>query len=281
MTPRKEENPEKVLTRARVKRDMILSSIKGIHATALQARADVVRLPYLIIHADDLNELVEQFQHQQDVIIDALIDLDRISEYGQADRPLITCMESIRLEIKTILASAGPASAVPASVSEIKLSPSSFSVFVPQPAITLPKIELPTFNGDLLEWRSYRDIFVSLVHNNILIGDAQRFHFLLSSLKGDALDSVKSIPLNADNYAIAWEAVSNRFDDKCLLTSVNLHKILILSRPHTSRYPYTVCSCAAPCYWPTVFIIFNPRCLTRCPYLVYQLGQTRRLFCHG
>ncbi len=53
-------------------------------------------LQSLIIHAEDLNKFVEQFQHQQDEIIKALIDIESVSKFRQA----------MRLEIKTILTSA-------------------------------------------------------------------------------------------------------------------------------------------------------------------------------
>jgi len=95
MPSKKEESAENTLTRARVKRDKILKSIKGIHATALKARADIDKLPSLIIHAEDLNKFVDQFQCQQDVIINALIDLGRVSEFEQEDRPMTCSMESL------------------------------------------------------------------------------------------------------------------------------------------------------------------------------------------
>lgn len=220
MPPKKEETPENALARARVKRDNVLNSIKSIHATALAARADADRVPSLIIHADDLNEYVEQFQRQQDVIINALIDLNRVAEFDQDDRPMIASLESMRLEIKTVVASV-----VSTSASEIKSSSSSSIVSAPQQFVPLPKIQLPSFNGSLLEWRSFRDIYVSLVHDNTGIGDAERFHYLLSCLSGDALAVVKAIPLSANNYALAWEALSVRFDNKRLLASAHLDKL--------------------------------------------------------
>eukprot|EP00102_Acyrthosiphon_pisum_P021653 XP_016658863.1 PREDICTED: uncharacterized protein LOC103309027 [Acyrthosiphon pisum] len=227
---KKEEDPEIILTRARAKRDVLLKSINRIHDTAVEARDDISKVPALVIHAEDLNDFVGQFQYQQDIIIDALIGVNRVPEFEQDDHPLISTMDSLRLEIKTILASAVPVSAVPASaapanVSEIKSSPSSSIASASQQFISLPKIDLPTFDGNLLEWRSYRDIFVSLVHDNSLIGDAQRFHFLLASLKGDALKVIKSIPLSANNYALAWDAISKRFDNKRLLASAHLDKL--------------------------------------------------------
>lgn len=49
-------------------------------------------------------------------------------------------------------------------------------------SITLPKIELPKFNGDVVQWCSFRDMFLSLVHNNQNISDMERFYFLKSCL---------------------------------------------------------------------------------------------------
>jgi len=220
MPPKKEDDPKTVLTRARAKRNIVLKSIERMHVTALEARSDIGKVPALVAHADDLNNLVEQFQHQQDVIIDALLGVDRFTEFEQDDDPLFTSMDSMRLEIKTILASAAPVSA-----SEIKSSSSSSIASAPQQFVPLPKIQLPSFNGSLLEWRSFRDIYVSLVHDNTGIGDAERFHYLLSCLSGDALAVVKAIPLSANNYALAWEALSVRFDNKRLLASAHLDKL--------------------------------------------------------
>jgi hypothetical protein len=64
MPPKKEDDPKTILTRARAKRDIVLRSIKSMHVTALEARSDIGKVPALITHADDLNNLVEQFQRQ-------------------------------------------------------------------------------------------------------------------------------------------------------------------------------------------------------------------------
>jgi len=129
-------------------------------------------------------------------------------------------MESLRLEIKTIVASA-----VPVTTSESKSS-WSFTNSVPQQQfVALPKIKLPMFDGNLLLWRSFRDIYISLVHDNQHIDDAQRFHHLLSCLSGSALAIIKSIPLSAANYPIAWDALSERYNNKRLLASAHTDKL--------------------------------------------------------
>lgn len=53
MPPKKDESSETVLIRARVKRDIALNSIKGIHAMAVQALSDATLLPSLLIRAVD------------------------------------------------------------------------------------------------------------------------------------------------------------------------------------------------------------------------------------
>lgn len=91
--------------------------------------------------------------------------------------------------------------------------------------VQLPKIQLPKFDGSLLQWRSFRDIYVSLVHNNRSLGDAERFYYLISCLSGSALFVIKSVPLSVDNYAVGWGALLDRFDNKRLLASAHLDKL--------------------------------------------------------
>jgi len=105
MAPTKKEDiPEYTLARARVKRDIALKSIQGIYTTALEARADASLLPSLCIRAEDLNMFVDQFLSQQDSIINSLIDLNQIDDLELTDHPHITSMESMRFEIKNIVA---------------------------------------------------------------------------------------------------------------------------------------------------------------------------------
>lgn len=128
-------------------------------------------------------------------------------------------MKSMCREIKTIVESAAPT-----IVSEIKSS-YFFTVSAPQQFVPLQKIQLPLFDRSLLEWRSFCDIYAYFMHDNTGVGDAERFHYLLSCLLSDDLTIVKSIPLSANNYVIVWDVLSDRFDNKHLLASEHLNKI--------------------------------------------------------
>ncbi|XP_048001299.1 uncharacterized protein LOC125238053 [Leguminivora glycinivorella] len=83
--------------------------------------------------------------------------------------------------------------------------------------VRLPVISLPTFDGSYEHWLQFRDTFSSLVHNSQEITSIQKFHYLKSSLKGNALLVIDSLEFSADNYAIAWELLLNRYDNSRLL----------------------------------------------------------------
>jgi hypothetical protein len=54
-------------------------------------------------------------------------------------------------------------------------------------SLSLPKINLPTFSSDYTKWLSFKDLYVSLVHNNQELSDIKKLYYLKTCLKGDAL----------------------------------------------------------------------------------------------
>lgn len=91
--------------------------------------------------------------------------------------------------------------------------------------VKLPTIELPKFKGDLSEWLGFRDTFKSLIHENNQIKDIQKFHYLRASVESSAEQIIKSLEFSAANYAVAWEALCSRFDNKGLLIQNHIKAI--------------------------------------------------------
>ncbi|XP_011860315.1 PREDICTED: uncharacterized protein LOC105557632 [Vollenhovia emeryi] len=79
---------------------------------------------------------------------------------------------------------------------------------VPVPAynahVRLPRIELPTFAGAYADWHAFYDMFNSIIHSNRDLSATQKFHYLRSSLKGEASEVVSSLEISGNNYADAW-----------------------------------------------------------------------------
>ncbi|XP_066930926.1 uncharacterized protein [Clytia hemisphaerica] len=94
----------------------------------------------------------------------------------------------------------------------------------------LPKIELPTFKGDPLKWQGFWDQFKISIHENERINDIDRFNFLKKYLVGEALDSIKGLTLNSDNYKEAIEILCERYGNEQVLISSHMQSLLRIQK---------------------------------------------------
>lgn len=81
----------------------------------------------------------------------------------------------------------------------------------------LPKISLPKFSGDYMEWIPFRDIYVSLVHNNESLAKIQKFYYLKGTLVGEAASLIKTISATEANYESAWSTLESRYHNKRMI----------------------------------------------------------------
>lgn len=98
--------------------------------------------------------------------------------------------------------------------------------------IKLPTITLPTFDGSYDLWIEFRDTYLSIIHNSKDLDDIQKFHYLKSSLKGNALQVIKSLECSADNYVIAWDLLENRYNNSKLLIHNHVKSLFSLQSLH-------------------------------------------------
>ncbi|KAL0883544.1 hypothetical protein ABMA27_015698 [Loxostege sticticalis] len=87
--------------------------------------------------------------------------------------------------------------------------------------VKLPPLTIPSFNGDPNKWLSFRDTYLSLIHQNENIENINKFHYLKSYLQGPAISVINSVTVSSDNYIIAWNLLVERYDNKRLL--INEH----------------------------------------------------------
>ncbi|XP_075146361.1 uncharacterized protein LOC142220863 [Haematobia irritans] len=81
----------------------------------------------------------------------------------------------------------------------------------------LPKISLPRFSGQYMEWVPFRDIYFSLVHQNDSLNKTQKFFYLRSTLEGEAANLIKNIAPTEANYDSAWKILESRYHNKRML----------------------------------------------------------------
>ena len=93
--------------------------------------------------------------------------------------------------------------------------------------VKLPRLDLPKFNGDHLQWLSFHDLFTSLVHNNPRLTDGvQKMGLLLQSLDGSALDLVRSYAVTNSSYSEAWKTLTERYQHTRELVNSNRKRLL-------------------------------------------------------
>ncbi|XP_011169838.2 uncharacterized protein LOC105202846 [Solenopsis invicta] len=95
-------------------------------------------------------------------------------------------------------------------------------------SIRLPKIDLPTFSGAYEEWHPFFDVFNSLIHSNNSLKDIQKFHYLKSSLKSDAAETIASLEISDINYADAWSRLRERYENERLAVQNHIKAIFDL-----------------------------------------------------
>lgn len=98
---------------------------------------------------------------------------------------------------------------------------------------TLPRIEIPKFSGDYNAWRSFHDLFLSMVGNNMGLSNVEKMHYLKTSLIGDAAKIIINLPVSESSFTIAWNTLIHRYENKRVLISSQLDKLFSIKRIQT------------------------------------------------
>lgn len=223
-----------MLLSLRASRDMSLRKIRNLGTLAHEARTEVDKQPLFLSRYASLDKYVDQFEVHQQEVLNYMLNSGLQDDFNDTDVLISDEVEElvghIRMSLETIQPTTGVINRIPRP--ECGASTGT--------AITLPKIELPKFDGDVVRWCSFRGMFCSLVHDNQSISDIERFHFFKSCLSGPALAVIKSIPLTANNYNIAWNALQNSFENNRLLATAHIDRLFAFSplkslRRHSQR----------------------------------------------
>ncbi|XP_047510573.1 uncharacterized protein LOC125053303 [Pieris napi] len=90
----------------------------------------------------------------------------------------------------------------------------------------LPKLDLMMFNGDVIKWPIFHESFKRTIHENPDLTDHERIQYLISKLSDSALSVCAGIIPNAENYALIWQTLIDKYHDKRSLGSAYMQKIL-------------------------------------------------------
>ncbi|XP_065918799.1 uncharacterized protein [Dysidea avara] len=95
----------------------------------------------------------------------------------------------------------------------------------------LPKLTLPTFNGNPLQWQPFWDSFTAGVDSNPNLTHAQKFAYLRAQLEGDASHVTAGFPLTDNNYLPAVTLLQERFGQRYNIIDAHLEALLHVTPP--------------------------------------------------
>ncbi|XP_056016815.1 uncharacterized protein LOC130053514 [Ostrea edulis] len=80
-------------------------------------------------------------------------------------------------------------------------------------AVRLPKLELPSYNGDNIKFQEFWDAFDATINRNSKPSRIEKFSYLQSKLTGEAKAAISGISLTHENYDVAIDIIQERFGD--------------------------------------------------------------------
>lgn len=80
-------------------------------------------------------------------------------------------------------------------------------------AAALPPVKIPPFSGAYADWKSFHDLFKSIVHKNERLPGSHKFQYLLGALSGEARDLISGYTVCDDEYPKAWKTLVDTYND--------------------------------------------------------------------
>ena len=93
--------------------------------------------------------------------------------------------------------------------------------------VRLPKLDVPTFDGDILKWTIFWEQFVVSVHDQSHLSNAEKLAYLRHSLKeGAAKDITEGHSKSGDQYDVAIKCLKDRFNRSKLIHEAHVQRIV-------------------------------------------------------
>ncbi|XP_058064544.1 uncharacterized protein LOC131214178 [Anopheles bellator] len=199
---------EKKLKSVQLKKRIALQSINSIERFVTNFSVDA---------EGEIPEVLDSLERHKDEFFDAMTKLEELDDSSKAIDASIAeriAVEERYRKLKAFLRGHQRKDPVTANLDFSVANSMSFAFGRPNAAnIRLPKIELPSFDGDVTKWLSFRDRFLAMIDSSQELPMIAKLQYLLSALKGEAALPFEHVSLTAENYSTTWAALLKRFDN--------------------------------------------------------------------
>ena len=176
--------------------------------------------------SDDADNL--QFEKEEQEVIDLLGDtmqwqLKLESQRDSAINSQPAAQETpLEIKIGKLVDQMAAQNAIPVQPAAAK--PSS---------ISLPKLELPTFNGSAIMYREFWDTFSTTIETNASLSNVVKHQYLRSKLVGEAKKLLEGIPIDEHNYDVSVKLLKERYGDKQV--EIDAHYVSLMELQQVSN----------------------------------------------
>ena len=95
--------------------------------------------------------------------------------------------------------------------------------------VRLPKISLPKFNGNIMKYQEFMDLFTSTIHKSKGLSPVEKFSYLKDCLTDEALEAISGYHTTDANYQVVLELLEERFGDR--QKALNAHYVALMHLP--------------------------------------------------
>ena len=154
-----------------------------------------------------IEALDEQVQNLIESDTDLETEIQTCADYGQK-------MHLISRKMKNV------------SNGDVSVLNTSSTGHVSPAQVRLPKLSLPKFDGSVLSFTGFFELFESSVDTNTSLSEVQKFSYLRGCLTGEASRSIEGLALTGANYAEAIGILKKRYGSNYKIISAHVNELL-------------------------------------------------------
>lgn len=97
-------------------------------------------------------------------------------------------------------------------------------------SIELPPLNIPPFDGNFINWRSFYDIFERAIVEDTSISYSEKLQFLKTLVRGEASQMISHLQNTEENFDTAWTLLKNRYNNERRL--IESYVKTLINQPH-------------------------------------------------
>ncbi|XP_055542601.1 uncharacterized protein LOC129728208 [Wyeomyia smithii] len=154
-------------------------------------------------------------------ILKAVKDRDNAATERAAQPDIIKQLADQQAELLRMMSTSMAAPSIASAVTHPNEATTTLS------DLKLPRMNMPVFSGNYLEWQSFYDLFDSLVHKNVMLKDSQKLYFLKTNLAGEAASLISHLKIEDANYRTALDKLKTRYDKPREIANQHIKRFLV------------------------------------------------------